>query len=71
MFVYTLLNLWVLSLCCRYTLDNLKFGKMDITRYPDVAKKYVHRFLLWKHFFRVMKVRMAYFILFIKHTFSF
>ena len=26
---------------CRYTLDNLKFGKMDITRYPDVAKKYV------------------------------
>lgn len=25
----------------KYTLDNLKFGKIDITRYPDVAKKFL------------------------------
>jgi len=34
---------------CRYTLDNLKFGKMDITRYPDVAKKYVFSFFVSFH----------------------
>jgi len=29
------------ELCCRYSLDNLKFGKMDVSRYPDMATKYV------------------------------
>lgn len=24
----------------RYALDNLKFGKIDVGRYPDAAKKY-------------------------------
>lgn len=24
----------------RYSLDNLKFGKVDVGRFPDLAKKY-------------------------------
>lgn len=28
------------ELSAKYALDNLKFGKIDVTRYPDIAKKY-------------------------------
>lgn len=28
------------ELSAKYTLDNLKFGKIDVTRYPDIAKKF-------------------------------
>ena len=29
-----------LCICFRYTLDNLKFGKVDVGSQPNVAKKY-------------------------------
>jgi thiol-disulfide isomerase/thioredoxin len=29
------------ELSAKYNLDNLKFGKIDVGRYPDVAKKYL------------------------------
>lgn len=29
---------------CRYGLDNLKFGKMDVSRYQQVADKLVDKF---------------------------
>lgn len=40
----TLLLIYITIIYCnyvnRYVLDNLKFGKIDVGRYPDAAKKY-------------------------------
>lgn len=38
--VFQLFPTNVHSYFCRYTLDNLKFGKVDIGRFPEIAKKY-------------------------------
>ena len=37
-----LLNHMSVFCVCRYTLENLKFGKIDISRYTDVATKWVN-----------------------------
>lgn len=38
--VMLLQSYFSLLLICRYTLDNLKFGKINVGRYPDAAKHY-------------------------------
>lgn len=36
---YNITHITVIFQFFRYKLDNLKFGKIDVSRYPDVGQK--------------------------------
>lgn len=39
-FIFICYYIYIIQFCFRYNTKYLKFGKIDVSRFPDAAKKY-------------------------------